>query len=951
MFRKTSIALWLLWLLLLSHAQTPGGTVLSNQAGSSYSFAGEAQPNKTSNQVDTVIPTVCSLVVSPDGSVPTPARQLATVPGTTVYLPYTLTNTGNQTLSFDVASVLGSSSTVTPVSYQVINDLNDNGTDDAEPIVTTLSLVRNATANLLIKVVIPSDATLSGLIYLNLIAACSLEPAVRDDNNISRIEVLEGGITSLTKTATPTSGSFVTPGQTITYDISFSANERVLSNVVIRDVLDTYLSTPTLTLTVNGATTSGAIYNSVTREVTATLVSLQPGDDVVLTVGSSVLPGTPGAVTIRNQATVTADGGTYTTNETTHTTPASCAINLSPSGSRSTPAYRRTALPGETLVFPYTLSNLGNVVNDFNVTTSILNSDFSATVSLVLDTNDNGTVDTGETAITRVDDIPSGATANLLLVVTVPTTATISGDVFVDVIASCADDPSITDNTNVTQVTVPQGGLSNPTKRAEPAAGTTLFPGSAVTYFIEFVSNGRELTNITVTDTLDTFLTAPSSFSNGTITDSVSGLSAAVTGTYDAALRTLTWNFASIPAGMRVRLEFTTQVRSDVTIPPNASITNVATIPDVDDPPVTTNPVTHPLAPLEILLQKTATPNQVLIGETLSYTLKVTNPSESVEIETLELTDDLPDVLRYQANTSVVTLPDGTEQRLEPSVTGQKLVWNLPRLSPGQTSSVSFGTTVLAEALDADEIVNTASVVASDANGRAVADADAAANTIIDKKPFTATSVLLGMVFVDFNANNTYEQDTDEPVEGVRLYLSDGRSIITDEFGRYTFLNLELRAEALKVDNTTLPPRLLQETISENKAGLWRVRLEPGLIIRQDIPLQPPGAELRVEQFLTVSRGSVQIQKYLVQNETESKIIMDITSSEALKNVVITDALPLTIQKTGDATASSSVAIDNLTFALGDIDAGYTVRLEFPVQINGGLEGALIAPTIEWSVR
>jgi fimbrial isopeptide formation D2 family protein len=956
MFRKTNIALWLLWVYLfcscsLLYAQTSGGTVFTNQASAGYSFAGETQPITTSNETNSVVPSVCALAATPDGSVTAPARRVAALPGATVYLPYTLTNTGNQTLTFNLATNREAASTVTPLSVEIINDLNSNGADDGEGVITDISLARNGAANLLVKVTIPADAALSGLIYLDFIAACADNPALRDDTNVSVVEVLEGGITGLRKTATPGSGAFVTPSQAITYDISFSANERVLNNLVIRDVLDASLATPTLTLTVNGALVSGASYDAATREISATLTTLQPGDDVVLTVGSSVLPATSGAVTIRNRATVDAAGGTFTTNETTHTTPASCAVNLSPSGTLSTPAYSRTALPGETLVFPYTLSNLGNVVNDFNVSATILNSNFSANVSLVFDTNNNGAVDAGETQVTRVNDIASGDTANVLLVIAVPTTATISGDVFVDVVASCAGDPSIRDSSNVTRVSVPLGGLSNPTKRAEPAAGTTLFPGSTVTYFIEFVSNGRDLTDTTVTDALDTFSSAPTSFSNGTITDSVSGLSAAVVGRYDAASRTLSWNFAALPAGMRVRLEFTTQVRNDVTIPPGAELRNVAVVSGVGDPPLTTNPVTHPLAPLEILLQKTATPNQVLIGETLFYTLTVTNPSESVEIETLELTDDLPDVLRYRADTSVVTLPDGTKQNLEPNVTGQQLVWSLPRLLPGQTVGVTFGTTVLAEALDVDEIVNTASVVASDANGRAVADADAAANTVIDKKPFLTTSVLLGTVFVDHNVNNIYEQDTDEKVSGVRLYLSDGQSVVTDSDGRYTFLNLETGTETLKVDNTTLPARLLRETISENKAGLWRVRLEPGLIVRQDVPLQPPGAELSVAQYLTVSRGSVQIQKYLVHNGTESKIIMDITSREALKNLVITDTLPLTVEKIGDVTASESADINALTFALGDIEAGYAVRLEYPVQINGSLKGVLIAPGIEWSVR
>lgn len=43
--------------------------------------------------------------------------------------------------------------------------------------------------------------------------------------------------------------------------------------------------------------------------------------------------------------------------------------------------------------------------------------------------------------------------------------------------------------------------------------------------------------------------------------------------------------------------------------------------------------------------------------------------------------------------------------------------------------------------------------------------------------------------------------------------------------------------------------------------------------------------------------------------------------------------------------------VDELMFTLSNVPAGYTVRLEYPIEIRGGLKGALIAPTIEWSVR
>jgi SdrD B-like domain len=182
-------------------------------------------------------------------------------------------------------------------------------------------------------------------------------------------------------------------------------------------------------------------------------------------------------------------------------------------------------------------------------------------------------------------------------------------------------------------------------------------------------------------------------------------------------------------------------------------------------------------------------------------------------------------------------------------------------------------------------------------------------------------------VFVDYNANGVYDQDSDKPVDNVRLYLSDGLSVLTDASGRYTFLELDAGIETVKVDTTTLPARTLIDTPDQVSSGLWRVRLEAGLITRQDVPLLPPGASLDIGQSLNVSVGPVKIQKSIVANSSGSVVVLEISSSQALKNLVVSDQLPASAQVSGAVTSDQAITATGLQFALGDIPAGYKATL------------------------
>jgi fimbrial isopeptide formation D2 family protein len=847
-FRSFFTCALLCWVTAL--AQTLGGTVIANGASSSYSVLG-LDSSTTSNTVESSVPSFCSFTVTPNGTSSSPARSVDAIPGATIYLPYTLSYTGNVMTDIDVTALVDASSALLPENVTVILDSNDNqhfDIGDAE--ISSLENVPfgSSTALLLAVTLEPSYSSV-GAIDVNLRANCKGE-TIFDDDNLSRVNVLRGGVSDFVKISVPTSNSQVTPGNMITYGIGFIVNERVLENAVISDVLDDALEEPTtLRVSVNNVERVGAVvYNSTTRTVTATLGTLNPNDEVVLTIAARVSSTTSGGVRINNEAVLNFIGGSLTTNRVTHVTPATCAVVIKADGSIAKPGFTERALPGDTVVYPYTLTNLGNVTNDFALETTLVQNSFIPTLSIVQDTNNNNLVDASELTITHVDDLPSGETVQLLLVVTIPNDLEINGDAFVNVTGRCSSEPTITDDDNISRVTVPNGGIADLQKSSDPAPSSLLYPDAEVHYFIEFTTNGRDLNDVVVSDVLDDRFTVPSSFTTGQTRDDESGLTASVVGNYDEATRKLTWTLANVPARMKVRLEFVTSVESYLHPQNGDAISNTAMVSSSDIPETSTNTVTHPLSQLEILLSKVATPERVFIGDTLTYTLTAINPEDSIVLRELVLTDTLPDELRYQVGSAKVKLPSGEEQALEPTTVGQTLTWTLPGVEPGEQIVVTMGTDVLASAASVEELVNTANLVASDVRGRAVAAAAANVATVIDKGVFTAPAVLLGTVFEDLNGNNTYDEDVDSPVSGVRLYLSDGRSVVSDDLGRYTFPELPAGLNVVKVDETTLPTRLLAETKTEATPGLWRVRLEEGLITRQDVPLLPPSSSLEVRQ-------------------------------------------------------------------------------------------------------
>jgi len=101
---------------------------------------------------------------------------------------------------------------------------------------------------------------------------------------------------------------------------------------------------------------------------------------------------------------------------------------------------------------------------------------------------------------------------------------------------------------------------------------------------------------------------------------------------------------------------------------------------------------------------------------------------------------------------------------------------------------------------------------------------------------FTTDACVLGKIFVDCNGNHV--QDPEEiGIPGVRLFMQDGTTLISDSEGKYSVCGVAPRSAILKVDPITLPRGSRLTTSSNRNLGdagsLW-LDIKSGELHRAD---------------------------------------------------------------------------------------------------------------------
>ncbi|MDO4244491.1 MAG: DUF11 domain-containing protein [Deinococcus sp.] len=218
--------------------------------------------------------------------------------------------------------------------------------------------------------------------------------------------------------------------------------------------------------------------------------------------------GTPAGTVIRNQATldyVLLDGqpGRVPSPVVETVINPVCSASVTPNGSVSAPGQSITLDPGGTGFLRYQLSNAGNVSSLYNLSAvTETASQFTPQLTIYQDTNGNGAVDAGESAVTSTT-VGADQTVNLLVRVSAAESA--RGTAYPNLIASCTSNSVDTaggrDADNVAQVL-----LTDPPALAlqKTFAPTEVRPGEETTVNVVLSNTGGTSQEAVVTDFLNT---------------------------------------------------------------------------------------------------------------------------------------------------------------------------------------------------------------------------------------------------------------------------------------------------------------------------------------------------------------------------------------------------------------------------------------------------------------
>ncbi|WP_442506671.1 beta strand repeat-containing protein [Novipirellula sp. SH528] len=570
------------------------------------------------------------------------------------------------------------------------------------------------------------------------------------------------------------------PNDTVIYTVTLTNNgPSSAANVVLSDAVPAGLTFVSGSLngqagTLNGSTVSFpaiSIDSGTANAATATLTFTVNADATGQIVNTATVPD------------MSADGETDITNNSDDVT---LTINPDFDIVVDKTVDNATPKPNDTVVYTVTLTNEGPSAATNVVLTDVVPTGLtfvSATLDGVAGTLSNGIVTFPGVAIDS--GAANAATATLTFTVNAGATGQITNTASVPDM-SAAGENDITNNSDTAAVTIQPDFdiiVDKTVNNATPA------PGSNVTYTVTLTNEGPSVANgVVLSDAVPTGLTFVSGTLNGqaaTLTGSNVTFPAVnvLAGTGNALTATLTFTVSGTASGQIVN---TAQV-PDLSANGENDITN-----NSDDAVITVTPVA------DIAVSKTVDKTNARIGDTLQYTVTVTNngPSSAAAVQAVDtlpagvtfVSGTGPNNTTLSASNGVVTVPGGT-------------------LASGASFSFIINATVNS-GVTANQVNNVSvSTSTSDSNS---ANNSASATTGVDP----ATSRVDGFVFIDANNNKIFDAG-ETPVSGVQIQLTGtdafGNAVnltdTTDATGQYAFENL-LAGSAYRLQRIDRPSNL-----------------------------------------------------------------------------------------------------------------------------------------------
>ena len=258
-------------------------------------------------------------------------------------------------------------------------------------------------------------------------------------------------------------------------------------------------------------------------------------------------------------------------------------------------------------------------------------------------------------------------------------------------------------------------------------------------------------------------------------------------------------------------------------------------------------------------ITKSADRPSVEVGDTVTYRVELRNATPAA-LDNVEVRDQLPPSFHYAEDTALVEAPPAPARSIKPETAADGLlVFRLGRIEAGAHVTLVYRTRVGANAPEGEQF-NSASAAGTFSNGERVSTPRARASVRVRRGLFSSQQVLLGRIYADANLNGQFDRE-ERGVPGVRLYLNNGQSVITDSEGLYNFPVVNEGAQVLSLDPVTLPPGYtLVETGRRDERSwtrLLRTPLGGGALLRQNYGLRAPDSASSVTATNSALKNSV----------------------------------------------------------------------------------------------
>jgi uncharacterized repeat protein (TIGR01451 family) len=600
--------------LTITGTVTPGasGTLTNTAVVTNPPGITDPVPGNNTSSVITNINRILDLGVTKTSS-PTPV-----IAGQTLTYTITLKNNGpSSLLATDIVTVTdnlpaGFTASAYTAANGTYNSSNGNwaGLTLAAGQMTTLTITGTVSA--------AASGSLSNTV--TLVPPAGTTDPTPANNTATEITPINRQIDfSLTKTADPAT---VAAGQALTYTLTLKNNGS--STLLPADVLQVVDNLPA-GFTASSFTPAAGTYTSTNGNWTG--LTLASGQSTTLTITGILSPAAL-AGTLTNTATVTSPAGItdpdLTNNTATNTVSTTRVIDLGVTKS----ALPDPAVAGQPLTYTITLTNYGpGTLLATDVTQVADNLPVGFNTPVYTSATGSYTSSTGNwTGLT----LASGQSATLTVAgsVTANATGSLSNTATVTVPAGVTDPAS---GNNTSTITTPVNRVIdlNVTKTASPKPAIA---GQLLTYTINLANAGPGA--LLASDIIKVTDNLPAGFTATTFTPAA--------GNYNSSNGN--WTGLTLAQGQNTNLTITGTVSPTA----SGSLTNTVTVTPpagVTDPtPNTATDITTVSRVIDFSIVKTASPATGIAGETLTYTIVLTNngPGTLAATDILTLTDNLP---------------------------------------------------------------------------------------------------------------------------------------------------------------------------------------------------------------------------------------------------------------------------------------------------------------------